>query len=205
MSYYMLQTSGLGAAPHGEWYAGLGAPRGGWYAGLGATGVSFDPGAVWSDWVAGSAPTNDYARGTSAAKVLQAALAQLGYGDASGAPLIIDGKWGAKSGQALMKFSSQYSVTTNCTTVSGTKYCYPTKDAIAAISTVIQQGGAKGPDPAQTVTQIAPGIFTTVGGGSAKAGMLAVGGIALAAAVAGLLFAVGKKKPEHHAAASHAV
>lgn len=93
------------------------------FSGFGAS-FTFDPGTTWSNWAAGGAD------GDQAAKDVQAALNEIGYG-----PLVVDGQFGAGSVAAWTRFVNDNPPLT------GT---WPDQPGIDKLAEKLNQGGNQG-------------------------------------------------------------
>ncbi len=160
--------------------------------GFGATpAFTIDPVEVWKDW-----SEQTPASTTRAAKWIQAALNQLGYGVPK--PLVVDGVWGEKSKTAYNAFSAAQGTTSNAG--------YMTQDGVQKIADLLN--ASQKPGPAEPVAyEEKNGVLIPVTLALKKAGIgtgLLVAGGALAAVVIGGLVLGAKKKPHHVAAPMHA-
>lgn len=160
--------------------SGFGSPLMQAAAGFGA--IDFNGPAVWSAWKAGGAS------GAEAARSIQAALNQLGYG-----PLTVDGQFGGGSLAAWKRFAN----------ANGTgDAAWPSQTGILKLGEMVAVGGNQGGGPiveshivaGQFVPGAAPGTSPI---GTSKAAMtsgekigLVVAGVAVVAALA----IVAKKK-----------
>jgi hypothetical protein len=140
--------------------------------------VDFNAPAVWSDWQAGGAS------GASAAKLIQAALNQLGYG-----PLTVDGQFGSGSLAAWGRFANDNNTG---------DAAWPSQVGILKLGDAVTAGGTPGGGPAVLSHvedgQIVPGA--SAGGGATKAGMsgMSVGLVVAGLAAVGALVYFSRKK-----------
>jgi peptidoglycan hydrolase-like protein with peptidoglycan-binding domain len=165
MSYYAME--GLGAITQ--------AAAGVTWAAAGIGAIDFNAASVWSDWQAGGAS------GATAAKYIQAALNQLGYG-----PLTVDGQFGSASLAAWARFANQ----------NGTgDASWPTQVGIDKLGEAVVAGGTPGGGPA-VESHIVGGQFVpgpAPGAGLSTGAMIAIGVVAVAG-VAGIAYAMKKRK-----------
>jgi len=161
MSYYPL--SGLGTITQAA--AGFGQ-------------IDFNAASVWSDWKAGGAS------GAQAAKMVQAALNQLGYG-----PLAVDGQFGAGSLSAWGRFAKDF----------GTgDAAWPTQVGITKLGEALVAGGTPGGGPAVTAHMVGGQIVP--GAAPMSTGAKVALGVAAAVLVGGGVYLVVKKRKQHKVA-----
>ncbi len=152
--------------------------------GLGASGfgaITFEPSAVWADWLAGSA--GDNAAGARAADEIRAALGQLGYGTEK-----IGQSWGTPQDKAAYSaFVQQQNLP-----ASSNGSWWPTQLGITRLGDLVKQGGTPGGGSSQqfhlengvVVPGAAPGSSTASMSTGAKIGLVVVAlGILGAAAI----------------------
>lgn len=117
MSYYMVATSGFGAAPP----------------------PAFDPAAVWADWA-----SQDNARTMRAADAIRAGMTYLGQ---TLTPDQASGEWGPATGQAWKAFLDANGLPASSTWKSPHGYTVygPTQAGINKMGQLIASGGGKQP------------------------------------------------------------